>query len=329
MRLIACVLLLLCYGSSWGQAEDDDLEKAKTLFRETEQKQRALVDAAFDRKIKDASRDGNLDLTTTLKSEQARFKQSSDLPESTSMKSFGQKYVKAIEQAQDKLGVAYEKKIKTETRAGRIADAKRLQGELDRLGLAGDAGAPPAVNPAAANAGLVVTSAIWKQDGRFGAAGAQTQDVAAQLLKSLTEKMAFQPNQKTLSLLDGRPATKSVYLDMTVHGLSVRSQLAENSSIHLRAATPQELKLKGQKLGKTPVEAVSSIYQTQDGATRVDMTNVVMGTLVSGGLVNVKPPLFGELTFGKPKAVFILFRIGQDVLEIQAAEGTQISIMFE
>ncbi len=328
MRLIACVLLLLCCGSSGVQAEDDDLAKAKTLFRETEQKQRALVDAAFDRKIKDATREGNLDLTTALKSEQARFKNSTELPESTLMKSFGQKYAKTIEQARDKLGVAYEKKIKAETRAGRIADAKRLQTELDRIGLAGDAGNPPAVKPVAGNASLVVTSAIWKQDGRFGTAGAQTQDVAAQLLNALTQKIPFEPNQKTLSSLDGRSVTKSVYLDMTVQGLGVRSQLAENSSIYLRAATPQELKLNGQRLGKTSLEAVSAIYQTEDGTRSVNMTNVVMNTLIGGGLVDVKPPLFGELTFGKPKEVVILFRIGQDVLEIQAAEGTQISIQF-
>ena len=96
MRLITCVMLLLCWSSTGIQAADDELERAKTLFRETEQKQRALVDAAFDRKIKDASRDGDLDLTTALKSEQARFKNSTELPESAPMKSFGQKYGKAI-----------------------------------------------------------------------------------------------------------------------------------------------------------------------------------------------------------------------------------------
>ncbi len=328
MRLIICVLLLLSFSSSWARAEDDDLEKAKSAFRVAEQRQRALVDAAFDRKIKEASRDGDLELTTTLKKEQARFKNLIELPESTEMKPFGLKYVKAIELAREKLGDVYRKKIKAQTRAGGIVDAKQLQAELDRMGLSEAPVAVPDTKPAAGKADIVVTTAIWKQDGRGGVAGEQTQDVAALLLNALTQKIPFEPNQTTMSRLDGRSVTKSVFLDMTVNGLGVRSQLAENSTIHLRAATPQELKLNGQRLGKTGIEAVSVIYRTSDGSRQVDMTNVVMNTLVSGGLVEVTPPLFGELVFGKPKVAIILFRSGQEILEIQSAEGTKISIKF-
>lgn len=334
MRIITCVTLLLL-ASTIVLAQADLLDKAKSVYRDFEQKQRDVVDAAFDRKIKEATRNGDLDLTTTLKTEQTKFKSSGELPESASMKPFGQKYSKALEAAQKKLAEAYEKEIKSETRAGNIETAKRLQTELDRLNAATDqraAAAQPA--PKAANAAgnnnkvFLVRSAIWKQDGRFGTAGAQTQDVTSMLLDALEQGRIFEPNQKTLSLLDGRPATKSVFLDATIHGVTIQSRLAENSSIQMRSATANELKMKGIRLGKTPMEALSLIYQTTDRSQQVDKTVPIFSTLINGGIIEVSTQTFGELQLGKSKVAVFLFRVGQQALEIGAAEGTQIGIKY-
>jgi Skp family chaperone for outer membrane proteins len=336
MRLIMCVVFALL-ASSAAQAQVDGLDRAKSVYQDFEQKQREVVDAAFDRKIKEATRDGDLEMTTTLKEEQAEFKKSRKLPESTEMRSFGAKYSKAVEAAQKKLADAYDKEIKSETRAGNLETAKKLQAELERLNSATAQLTLAAPAPKAAGAGnaagnnantVVVRSAVWKQDGRFGQAGRQTQDVTSMLQSALEQGTSFEPNQRTLSPLDGRAATKSVYLDMTVCGVTFQSRLAENSTMRIRAATDAELKVKGVKLGKTRMEAVQLVYQTEDGSTGTNKSVPILTNLINGAVVEVSTEVFGQLPSPQPKVAVFLFRVGQDVLEIRAAEGTQIGIKY-
>jgi hypothetical protein len=125
----ACVFLV---GSSFAEA-DGELDKANAQYREAQKKQTEGINATFERKLKELARDGDLQAIEEVQAEQKEFKRSGRLPESTVMKSAKERYDKSIETAKKKLQLAYEQKVKAETRAGRIEEARAIQDQLDVL----------------------------------------------------------------------------------------------------------------------------------------------------------------------------------------------------
>ena len=125
------VLGCLCH-STFAHA-DEEIDKAQSLFKNAQSKQSEILEEAFELKLKKAIKAGDLDLVSELKTEQAAFLSSGQLPRSATMKVLAQKYAKSIDQAQAKFKNTYELKIKNETKAGHIDEAQVLQAELDAL----------------------------------------------------------------------------------------------------------------------------------------------------------------------------------------------------
>ena len=150
-------LCLSCVFGCWAGSSvvhaDEEVDKAISLFEETQTKHKAGLTDAFERKLKELARDADLSSIELVQEDQKQFLRSGRLPQSAPMKSAVEKYAKALEAAQRKLQITYEARVKAETRAGRLDEARALKTQLDSLVQSGfsstknavPANAPPAV----------------------------------------------------------------------------------------------------------------------------------------------------------------------------------------
>lgn len=81
------------------------------------------------------------------------------------------------------------------------------------------------------------------------------------------------------------------------------------------------------------LDQAKSVYlefkqKQSDSSIGSDRMAAVMTPLLTGAAIEVSTRNLGELEFGTPKELVMLFRIGDTVLEIQSAEGTRMAIKY-
>lgn len=124
LRLVVVALVAMDPRSA---RSDDEVTTAIQAFQETRQKQNELLEAAFDRKVKEIGRVGNAKLLKEVQAEQQRFQQSGELPSSSSMKPLADKHRRVIEAARAKVLKTIESQIKVLTREGKLDEAQALR----------------------------------------------------------------------------------------------------------------------------------------------------------------------------------------------------------
>lgn len=135
MRWLVGVLCLAWAATSWQSvhAEDEEVQSAIQAYRKTLEQQKELLEAAFDRKIKEVQREGNLKQLETLESAKHRFLRFGELPDSKEMKAVTEKYRKALEVARTKVNKTYDTRIKSLTRERKFEDAQSLRDDQQKL----------------------------------------------------------------------------------------------------------------------------------------------------------------------------------------------------
>lgn len=330
-------MLFVCGASVVSAAEDADLTKAKTLFEEVYAKQKDTLKAAFEREIAKITRTGNLTQVKEIKGEQTAFTNEGRLPDSDVMKSHVQKFEKAVKVARDRLEAAYERKVAALTRAEKLDDAKAIQKEftsyLAKLDLGVDPNDPqpenepaPPDDPAASEEqAITVTRAVWKQDGIAGTPGDQEFEATEVFQRLLFSRGTCEINRTNFGNLDGRPASRSLFLEMMIFRVPVHLQLTEGSSIVLGELTPIDRQKPGFRMGNTRLELYEVIWQTADGSNQVDVTEDIV-PLLRKAPVKASPPAFREIGADQKKQAIFRFRTGPQTLEIVAAQSSVLVV---
>ena len=332
MRLLLNCCILVLFGISAAWSEDDlELIKAKAAYEDVVAKQKDLLKTAFEREVIKVARTGKLNLVEEIKLEQSTFLESGELPESVGMKVHVQKYKKAVDTARERLESIYEKRVIALTKAAKVDEAKAAQNELKKIlsGSTEDADplAPepnnepiPPNQPAADDQQAIsVVGALWKQDGKFGPPGDQTLNATDHVRTQLFSKGRFDINGVTLGNLDGRPASKSLYLQMQIFRNPVHLQLTEGSSIVFGTLSPADARKPGVRMGNTRLELFEIVWRIRDGEFLTDRTEDVT-KLLQEGPVKVSNPAFEDQAPGKSKAAVFRFRAGPQTVEFTAAE---------
>jgi hypothetical protein len=133
MRCLA-TLFLLCF-ASLAIAQDDavkaQLEKNEATYSSELAKARTDLIAAFDAKIQEVAKSGNLDNVKSLMSEKNDFETAGKLPSSQVMKSAASEHQANVNKAHDAITTAYEIAIAAYTKAMKIDKAKAVSAKYD------------------------------------------------------------------------------------------------------------------------------------------------------------------------------------------------------
>jgi hypothetical protein len=341
MRQLVCCVCLLIGLAPWvrGQDSDAELEKAKKAFKDAVSKQKELLSAGFERKLTEVTRLGNLSAVEELKTEQAEFQKQGTLPESAIMKSFVEKYSKAVESAQERLKTSFEKRVKALTRAGDIEAAKAAQIELEGLlqGPAPQAKAAVPANaapnkaampkkPAGSRADVSVVRAIWRPDGAFNEPGGIEQlEVTETVANILLGRGNVPISRSDLGTFTNQNASLSLFLELRIFQTAVHLRLSEGSSIVLGSALPSDAQLPGARMGTTPLELIQVLWKADRGDAQADLTQAATEQLQVGPL-SIEPPVFEDIAFGIPKQAIFRFRAGSQIMEIRATDRSTLVI---
>jgi hypothetical protein len=322
------ILIWLLWGCICGFVRadsSDDLSKSKAAYEETLAKQKELLSTAFERKLADVRRMGDLDGVEQLTAEHERFQADGGLPESTVMKSFVQKYTKAVDTAKDRLKASYEKQVKALTRAEKIQEAQEIQRQLDRI-LSGKGDAeepqntpePENVPEASEETAITFDQALWRYDGVRGAQSNQELNATRVFQEKLSSEGRFDVTPDVLGTLGDKDASRSLYLALRVFRVPVHLRLAEGSSIVFGTTGPDDENKRGTRMGNTRLELMDVTWKSDDAEDTVDLTKPVLERLLKEP-VEIVPPLFpGDTPKEKMRAVF-RFRTGPQTVEFHAA----------
>lgn len=312
--LSVAVLLNAC-GSAY--AADDVLQRAKTIFTEIRKKQDEQLQAAFEKATADATKAGKLDQVELLSKERQVFADTGVMPSSPQMKVAGQKYAKAMKAAFDKVEAAYEKAIKTETKAERLPEAKSLQRELTEL--------QAQFGKAAQDRELVeVVSATWAYDGRFGRNDGTKEDVKDRVQQAL-KRGDLEIGIHTLGALSGVSATKSLYAQIQAGKATLSIRLAEGSTLEIGELSQTEAKADSAKIPGASLELLSAKWLPEGGGDAVDGTADYLQRLKAGP-VEVSAKSFPNVPFGKYKTLEVTYRMADQRINILHTNGSMSSI---
>jgi hypothetical protein len=318
-------------GISAAWSEDDlELIKAKAAYEDVVAKQKDLLKTAFEREVIKVARTGKLNLVEEIKLEQTEFLESGELPESAGMKTHVQKYKKAVETARDRLESTYEKRVIALTKAAKLDEAKAAQNELKKI-LSGsmEKEEEPVNEPVPQNEpapddqqAISLISAIWKQDGVLGTASDRTLNATHLVRTELYSKGRFDINNGTLGNLDGRPATKSLFIHLLIFRNPVHLQLSEYSSIAFGTLGPADARKPGVRMGNTRLELFEVLWKTREGKLLADCTEEVT-KLMQEGPLEIRGELFPDnLAAGESKVALFRFRAGPQTVEFSAATNS-------
>lgn len=312
--LSVAVLLNAC-GSA--HAADDVLQRAKTTFSEIRKKQDEQLQAAFEKATADATKAGKLDQVEALSKERQVFADSGVMPSSPQMKVAGQKYAKAMKAAFEKVEAAYEKAIKTETKAERLPEARSLQRELTEL--------QAQFGKAAQDRELVeVVSATWAYDGRFGRNDGTKEDVKDRVQQALKQG-DLEIGIHTLGALSGVSATKSLYAQIQAGKATLSIRLAEGSTLEIGELSQTGAKADSFKIPGASLELLSAKWLPEGGGDAVDGTADYLQRLKAGP-VEVSAKAFPNVPFGKYKTLEVTYRMADQRINILHSNGSMSSI---
>lgn len=330
MRLLIHCCILVLFGISTAWSEDDlELIKAKAAYEDVIAKQKDLLKTAFEREVIKVARTGKLNLVEEIKLEQTSFLETGELPESAGMKAHVQKYKKAVETARERLESTYEKRVIALTKAAKLDEAKAAQSELKKI-LSGSSEEEEPVNePVPQNEpapddqqAISLVSAIWKQDGVRGTAGERTLNATELVRTQLFSNGQFGINNGTLGNLDGRPATKSLFLHLQIFRNPVHLQLSEGSSISFGTLSPADAQKPGVRMGNTRLELFEVLWRTREGKLLADRTKEAT-KLMQAGPLEIRGELFPDApALGESNAALFRFRAGPQTVEFAAAHNS-------
>ena len=333
LLIFACLGALLAISSTAFAELETESSKIKAIYDETVSKQKDLLKSAIERKLAEATRDGNLDTVTTLQEELSQFDQMGVIPKAESLKSSTQKYVKAVEAARDRAKTGLDKRVRTLTKAGRIDEATETRSVLDSLLTSESPAAGPDGPVGPLNESVQVVEATWKHLSLDEQPVGREVDVLKIVKPALESKGGIPIVRNVLGAVDGGPVPFVLCLKLDVLRARYFLELREGSSILLSLATEDDLKREGTSVGSTKLELIDITSETFRSAretipaTRAHVGEEVVPVLRTQ-FVKVETPLFRKPLNDAERLMHGVFRFryGKQVLEIRAVEGSRIVI---
>jgi hypothetical protein len=173
---------------------------------------------------------------------------------------------------------------------------------------------------------LEVISAIWTADPRYFQ-GKASRVIATDMVRRHLKADRIIVASAVLGEMRGMTAPKCLELTLKSEGgTPFLLRLHEGSEVVARELTPPLDKVNARPIRGTTLTLMLASWGLQDEERGASVTAEYAALFEKGKSVSASTRIFGELTFGKPKALRTVWRVGRTLLYVKQAENSELVV---